>query len=173
MTKVLVTGFGPFPGVPHNPTSVLARSMHGEERHGVRFVGDVLPVSYRRSPRQTLALVDAHKADYVLGTGISRGSSSPRVESVAHHVVESAVDVEGQTATLLRGPALRRAPWAPAVAEALGLPLSDDAGRYVCNAWLYAMLGASIAPRVAFLHVPEAGFDAGRLCDGLARVLRG
>jgi len=171
MKTVLITGFGPFPGVPDNPTATLARAVHGRRIGSVRFVGDVLPVSYRRAPEQTLALIDAHKADHVVGTGVSRHVSSPVVESVARWVSESTVDVEGQTRTLLEGPPQRASSWAPAVAEGLGAPLSRDAGRYVCNAWLYRVLGTHHGPRAAFVHMPPAPIDADAFCQGIARAL--
>ena len=46
-----------------------------------------------------------------------------------------------------------------AFAGALGGVVSEDAGRYVCNAWLYrtvCALGSEIP--VLFLHIPPAGF---------------
>ena len=75
MKTVLITGFGPFPGVADNPSARLARALDGRVVGGVRFVGEVLPVSYRRAPAQTLRLAAAHKADAILGTGVARGEA--------------------------------------------------------------------------------------------------
>jgi pyroglutamyl-peptidase len=136
----------------------------------VRFVGEVLPVSYRRAPEQTLRLVAAHKADAVLGTGVSGRATGPVVERVGRQHAVGRVDVEGQALTLLEGPAEVGATWSPeALAEALGAELSDDAGRYVCNAWLYKVASRATVP-VAFLHVPPGGIDADRVAAVVAPV---
>lgn len=170
MKTVLITGFGPFPGVAENPSAALARAVDGRVVDGVRFVGEVLPVSYRRAPDQTVALRDAHKADVVLGTGVCRDEVA-RLETVAHHVLESRVDIEGQTLTLLAGPAQVPATFAGAdLADRLGVARSDDAGRYVCNAWLYQVAQRAGVP-VGFLHIPASGFDADRLVQAVAAGL--
>ena len=51
-------------------------------------------------------------------------------------------------------------------ADLLGGVRSDDAGDYVCNAWLYGVQRALSLP-VGFLHIPAQGFQP----DTLARAL--
>lgn len=157
MKTVLITGFGPFPGVSDNPTAALAQQLDGRTFGDVRIVGKVLPVSYRRAPRMTLAAAAAHKAHAILGLGVSGRATEARVESTAHWLPEGRVDVDGQTLTLLNGPAQVRASW-PALAGLLGLGMSDDAGTYVCNAWLYQVASQAKVP-VSFVHVPPGGLD--------------
>ena len=53
-----------------------------------------------------------------------------------------------------------------AFASLLGGQRSDDAGDYVCNAWLYGVQRQLSVP-VGFLHVPERGLDPGRLTEAL------
>ena len=52
--KVLVTGFGAFPGVPVNPTAAIARAVDGARLGPVEVMGIVLPVSYQRAPELTI-----------------------------------------------------------------------------------------------------------------------
>ena len=170
MKTVLITGFGPFPGVADNPSARLARALDGRVEGGVRFVGEVLPVSYRRAPAQTLRLIDAHKACAVLGTGVDVRAAALRVESQGSCHPVGRVDVEGQTLTPLQGPATVAAPWSAPLAEALGVALSTDAGRYVCNAWLYQVARRAAVP-VSFLHLPPAGASPDAIASAVASRL--
>jgi pyrrolidone-carboxylate peptidase len=56
------------------------------------------------------------------------------------------------------------------LARALGAVLSDDAGRYVCNAWLHRVASALDVP-VGFVHVPAEGIAAERLLDGISALI--
>ena len=57
------------------------------------------------------------------------------------------------------------------------LALSDDAGPYVCNAWLYGVLGGLAATGrpipAAFLHVTAEGMDPDRLAAALVTWISG
>jgi pyroglutamyl-peptidase len=50
--KILVTGFGPFPGARHNPTAVLVDALEHQkarfERFGLELQCAVLPVHYAK-----------------------------------------------------------------------------------------------------------------------------
>ena len=59
-----------------------------------------------------------------------------------------------------------------ALAAALGVTISDDAGAYVCNAWLYGVLGGTTLP-AAFLHLPDQGMDPDALLRGIAVWISG
>jgi pyroglutamyl-peptidase len=171
MKTILITGFGPFPGVAQNPTAALARNLHGKKLGDVRFVGVVLPVSYRRAPQQTLAVAAAYKVDAILGMGVATSRSDAMVEARGRWIPESHVDVEGQTLTLLDGPAEVASSWDPTrLGKALGVPVSQDAGTYVCNGWLYQVAAKSQVP-TGFLHVPLAGFDEERLAQAVVAAL--
>ncbi len=173
---VLVTGFGAFPGMAHNPTLDLVRALDGRELNGVRFVAAELPVSYRRGPEVALASIQAHRADAVLGFGVAKRITEPRVETRGRWVPEGLVDIEGQTATLLDGDLADAELCVPAtwpagpLAEALGVPTSDDAGTYVCNAWLYQLAAKAKVP-VGFVHVPESGADPDAMAESVAKAL--
>jgi pyroglutamyl-peptidase len=170
MDTVLVTGFGPFEGVADNPTAALARAVDGQTRGALRFVGRVLPVSFAEAPATTLELARELGAAFVVGTGVAMGRSEVTVERWGRRPVPGRPDVTGQLARPPDGPASLCSSLDPdALARALGGTVSLDAGSYVCNAWLYEVVGGLGVP-VTFVHVPPVGLDADLLITALHRV---
>ena len=161
---MLVIGFGPFLDVTDNPARRVALALDGwEGPRGLRVVGAEMPVSYARAPAVTLGLAEATGAVAVVGVGVARGRTQVCVERRATRaLVPSLTDVDGVAldALDLEGPAEL---WSDApveqVAASLGGLVSEDAGGYVCNAWLYSVTLASAAARrpVLFLHLPDEG----------------
>ena len=156
--KILVVGFGPFVDVAENPAAALARSVDGLRGPGVEVVGRELPVSYARAPELTRTWAAELSADLVLGIGVASRRTRPEVERVGRRRAgDQRPDADGERPAELApdGPDELASPQADAVAKALRVETSDDAGRYVCNAWLYRSLRNGL--RAAFLHVPPAG----------------
>ena len=162
---LLVTGFGPFPGVPVNPSAVVARRL-GElaRRHGLAG-GDVrvliLPTAYGAIPTLLeAALAEAPGA--VLMLGVARRATRVRVETRARNRASRLFpDASGTVARCLTlaagGPAERRTGAAgPALAtlrrSGIAAIPSQDAGRYLCNAAYYRGLAEGIP--VLFVHIP-------------------
>jgi len=162
---LLVTGFGPFPGVPVNPSAVVARRL-GElaRRHGLAG-GDVrvliLPTAYGAIPTLLeAALAEAPGA--VLMLGVARRATRVRVETRARNRASRLFpDASGTVARCLTlaagGPAERRTGAAgPALAtlrrSGIAAIPSQDAGRYLCNAAYFRAL-AEKTP-VLFVHIP-------------------
>ena len=175
-SSVVVLGFGPFQEIRDNPAARLASALAERRDPAVRVRSEVMPVSYDRSPKRALDLVAACGASAVLGIGVARGRAAAMVELVAVNAAEG-LDVDGRCPPVLDagGPA-RLAAHEDGVrlASELGVETSEDAGRYVCNAWLYrTTLGAgrrARPPAVAFLHIPAGGFDPDRLMRGIAQT---
>ena len=168
---VLVTGFGSFPGVPDNPTAHLARAVHGLVVGDCRIEGHVLPVSFARGPQAAIELAQRHQVRLVVGLGVAVARNQVCVERVGVRVQHDRVDVDGATACGLVGPDRVAATLdTERLAQALGAELSDDAGRYVCNAWLYRVAQTLPVP-VGFVHVPPAGLAPQRLLDGIRALL--
>ena len=46
MTKVLVTGFGPYGNTPTNPAQLVAEALDGTEIEGARVVSRIVPCVY-------------------------------------------------------------------------------------------------------------------------------
>ncbi len=186
--RLLVTGFGPFPGAPQNPTEPLMRTLAGErpEAFGAGALkAIVLPTDYRRSWDILRRLYAAFTPDVVVHFGLSHRIKAIHVERVARNAADPAKpDAAGFVPRFGRarrnGPEILEATLAvDAVAEALvgagyAAGPSDDAGRYVCNATLYRSLHAGAAPRVGFIHVPplgRSGMTRARLLDAAALAL--
>jgi len=170
MTTILVTGFGPFPGAPVNPTTALARRLARLRRpalRDVRLIGHVFATSYAAVDRELPQIIARHRPDALLMFGVATRETRIRIETRARNALALLPDETG--ASLARhaiapgGPASRRMP-APVVrllaaARTARVPayLSRDAGRYLCNyiCWRGAEAVAPNGPRLAgFVHVP-------------------
>jgi pyrrolidone-carboxylate peptidase len=165
---VLVVGFGDFPGVVNNPAGRLARAVGALP--GVPSIrGAVIPVSFRRGLDETSALVAALRPLAILGVGVAVSRSEASLERWGRPPRPGMRDVDGEAAGSAPGDP-RRSAWADELAPQLGVGLSEDAGDYVCNAWLFGTLGAwaELVP-VGFLHIPAGGFPAEALAAGLRR----
>ena len=166
MTRtLLVTGFGPFPRVPVNPSAELAGRIASDPRLR-RALGIpprllILRTAYAAIPAM-LEPALCEGPDAVLMIGVAARASRVRVETRAvNRASQLFPDASGRAAgrlTLDRdGPAIRRSRAAARVLVALrrgGLAAisSRDAGRYLCNASYYRAL-AEPCP-VVFLHIP-------------------
>src|SRR5262249_18006891 len=166
---ILITGFGPFPGAPFNPTEPLvkelARLRHPAFAH-VRRVAHVFPVSYEAVDRGLPTLIAREQPDVLLMFGLAGRTKPVRVETRARNALTrllpdadgtvpvAASIVPGAPATMpMRAPAWRLV----LAARAAGVPtaLSHDAGRYLCNylCWRAGGAGRAGGPRVdVFIH---------------------
>lgn len=169
--RMLITGFGPFPGVPHNPTRDLVHWLAEEtqpHRKGVEGIMEVLPVEWETGAMRLRDLLRKHDPHVVLQFGASRRAAGFHIEQVARNRASFLPDVKGERASgreILPGaPRSLRAslPSAPLAIhlQKLGLPalVSSDAGSYLCNALYFHALDwsrqASHAPICQFVHVP-------------------
>lgn len=171
MTTILITGFGPFPGAPYNPTERLVRALGSVRRPALRdvtIVTHVFPVSYAAVDRDLPTLLAKHKPDAVLMFGLAARTRYIRIETRARNAL--ALMPDATSASLRRSQIVRGAPAALplpapvrhllAAARQARLPaaLSPDAGRYLCNylCWRAAeAAGKPGGPRAAaFVHVP-------------------
>ena len=184
--KLLVTGFGPFPGVPENPTDALMRSLAVEppETFGVGAIrAVVLPTDYRRSWAKLRRIYSSFAPDIVVHFGLSVRTQAIHLERAGRNAVDaSKADAGGYapaSGRLFRqGPDILASTFpAEAILSHLtqaGLPaaLSEDAGEYVCNATLYRSLRAAPAGRiVGLVHVPPASHLAKDRLITAARII--
>lgn len=167
---ILITGFGPFPGAPFNPTEPLVMAL-ARRRHpfaNARRVAHVFHVSYEAVDRELPALLAREQPQVLLMFGLAgrtkhvrietraRNACSRRLPDAGGHVPVSATIAPEAPATLpLRSSGQRLV----LAAQAAGVPaaLSRDAGRYLCNylCWRAAEASGADAPRLtAFIHVP-------------------
>lgn len=171
--RVLVTGFGPFLDVTDNPSGRVARAVDGRVVNGLTLVGRELPVTFDGGPAAAVAHAREHDARVVVGLGVDRRTRTVDIETRAYNLGAGA-DTSGRTVGTLEpgGPPIVFSNVdAVAFAAALGGRVDDDAGRYVCNAWLYRV-GRALLPdrRVVFVHVPHEGLDPERLVTAIGAV---
>lgn len=173
----LVLGFGPFRDVHDNPSRRLALALDGSRVGGRRVIGREMPVRYGVSVDLTEALVATHQPVAVLGVGVAVSRTRPELERFGRRQAElGQADVSGlERPPSGAGPALRPARGAlEPFAAGLGAALSDDAGQYVCNAWLHDCLGRlDPEQRVLFLHLPPQGVPPERVLSALPALLGG
>ncbi|HXM55845.1 MAG TPA: pyroglutamyl-peptidase I [Candidatus Dormibacteraeota bacterium] len=170
MTRVLVTGFGPFGTVSVNPSEQVVRALATESPDGWRrVVTAVLETAYDVAGRRVRELLLAERPDVCLLLGVAPGAGTLRLETIARNRAASpSPDVagcvrEGLDAIPDGPPAYQATLPVDRLRERLertGLPvvLSDDAGGYVCNHAFYIASHTAAgtgATACGFLHVPD------------------
>lgn len=168
-TAILITGFGPFPGAPFNPTEPLVMELARRQHpSGARRVAHVFRVSYEAVDRELPELLAREQPDVLVMFGLAARTKHLRIETRARNTLTRLVpDVGGHvppTATILPGAPADLPLRVPAqrlllAARAAGVPaaLSYDAGRYLCNylCWRATEAARHGGPQVAaFIHVP-------------------
>ena len=168
---ILVTGFGPFPGAPFNPTGPLAQRAKPARRPAladVKIVTHIFPTSYAAVDRELPSLIAKHKPDALLMFGLAPRASGLRVETRARNTLALLPDAGGAslgrwTIAIGKPASIKlRTPGRALLAALRGLrpraTLSRDAGRYLCNylCWRASeKASTSTRPRfTAFIHVP-------------------
>jgi pyroglutamyl-peptidase len=172
--RILVTGFGAFPGAPVNPTEALIAALRTARLPGIALEPYVLPVTWAGTGAALTGLIARHAPAAIMMFGLARGSRMLRLETRAVNAATTAhPDAEGVVQAMAvpwpDGPPARhaRADLAAVLAavRASGAParLSRDAGTYLCNAALWTALAATDERTpVLFIHVPQVR-DGGRL----------
>jgi pyroglutamyl-peptidase len=170
MRTILVTGFGPFPGAPHNPTAALVKHLTRQRRTGFRVVGHVFETRYDAIDRELPALLKKHKPDAILMFGLHGRARTLRIETIARnvlgrvrdaggHLPRSAAIVRGAAHMPMRSPASRLGRAARRAGTAA--QTSRDAGKYLCNYLCWRVTEAAARP-AAFIHVPPVRRNAVR-----------
>jgi pyroglutamyl-peptidase len=169
-TTVLITGFGPFPGVPVNATMRLVPELAERAARmfaGVRTATAILATEWATAPQRLDHLLSEVEPDLALHFGVSARARGFEIETRASNRCAASPDAAGTLppARAVRedGPSYLGAglPVHHLVARLRrrGIPAfaSRDAGEYLCNATLYhALARARDVPgrRVGFIHVP-------------------
>lgn len=184
--RILVTGFGPFPGAPRNPTQALVARL-ARLRHpalaDVVVIDHVFPVSYDAVDSELPELLARHRPHALLMFGLAARTPHLRIETRARNALTTRwPDRDGRYNThgaivpgadaMAFGPHTRRLLRA-ALVSGVDTKLSRDAGSYLCNylCWRALETGrAGTGPRLAaFIHVPPV-VHGGATAAGLARA---
>jgi pyrrolidone-carboxylate peptidase len=165
---LLVTGFGPFEEVVHNPSAALARALAERPPAGFELRSAILPVSFLRAPRAWDELFETlpRAPGLLLGLG-SHKEGGFRLERRARGRLCNTVrvDVDGVVAASASGNQahelaspldLERVAAALQAAGAEQVTISEDAGGYVCERVYHHLLQRGREHGVAglFVHVP-------------------
>jgi len=185
--RILLTGFGPFPGMPRNPSEALVRRLAATgalRRTPARIDTLVLDTVWRRL--DVLATrIEGLRPDVILMVGVQSRDNRVRLERVARrHATRTTPDHAGEgppCALASDGPMhLRSRLPVPALVAALsghGMPvrISDDAGAYLCNAGLRTALARRVAGkppgRAVFVHIPPPRPARGYRLSDLERLV--
>jgi pyroglutamyl-peptidase len=167
--KVLITGFGRFPGAPFNPSGPLALSLFKRRRPAfadVQRAVHIFETSYAAVDRDLPKLIAKHKPDIVLMFGLAARTPYLRIETRARNTMSILFpDVTGHRPDArtiapgkpdARGPAPFARLLGAARVRGVRARLSRDAGRYLCNYVYWRGLEASRSgtPLVQFVHIP-------------------
>ena len=162
--RILVTGFGSFPGVPENPTTDLVCSLP-RRIMGLKVHRRVLPVSWERSSQVLTRAVDRVVPHLVLMLGVATQEATGRLETRACNRLDGRPDGDG--ALMLPGPIVPtrviehtlNCHWPiDEFVKALHVKghhivSSTNAGRYLCNHTYYNAFSCPASAGVGFLHV--------------------
>lgn len=167
--RVLITGFGPFPRAPFNPSGLIAQALARRRRPalaGLKRNAHVFATEYACIDRELPRLL-AQRPDVVLMFGLAGRARELRIETRARNAMAPLLPDAGkyrpQHNTIEFGaPAARRglAPFAGLAAairsRGVRVRVSRDAGTYLCNYTYWRALGAAPGgrPLVLFVHVP-------------------
>lgn len=181
---LLLTYFGPFPGVPVNPTVALAegavRALN-TARPDLRVVARELPVSYDGSSAALRAALQEVQPDALISLGVAVGRDVVSLEQVAINLDSAGIEdndgdrrcdepivPDGREAYFSSLPV--RASFERLRAAGEPVEISYTAGTYVCNHVFYEgqrisrELGLSIP--AGFVHVPAICADGEEDADG-------
>ena len=179
--RILITGFGPFPGAPFNPTMPLVTRLTALRRpafDNVEFSSHIFHVTYATVDRELPELIASLRPDAMLSFGLADRTPFMRIETRARNAVTTTFPdadrnrarkgsiVDGADAMLF-GPHTAKLLRA-ARATGVDARASRDAGTYLCNYLSWRSIEAVRrvnGPRLAaFVHIPllERGVSSRR-----------
>jgi pyroglutamyl-peptidase len=169
--RILITGFGPFPGAPFNPTEPLVARLLRLRRPALSDVersGHIFPVSYTDVDRQLPQLLAKHRPHALLMFGLAGRTPHVRIETRARNAVTTLWpdadhrqarkgSIAGSADALRFGPHTAKLLRA-AVGSGVDSRASRDAGSYLCNYLSWRAIeatGQDNGPSLAaFVHIP-------------------
>jgi pyroglutamyl-peptidase len=177
--RILVTGFGPFPGAPHNPTQPLVARLLRLRRPAlgdVEISGHIFPVAYKAVDRQLPELIAKGRPQALLMFGLASRTQYVRVETRARNAVTT-IWPDAEHARLRKGsiaPERDAMMFGPHTAKLLRAALgtgidaraSRNAGSYLCNYLSWRAIEATGARHDPEKSEPVFGKDHARMEAG-------
>lgn len=165
---MLLTGFEAYGGRKTNPSADIAEALDGAIIAGTRVRSVVLPVAYDGMGQKIKELIQEHSPPAIISLGLFPGEPAIRLERVALNwnefkmpdnlglVKKGAIDPAGPPARSSTLPieAIQRR----LLDARIPARLSNTAGTFICNAWLYSLLTelaeTNRAIPCGFIHLP-------------------
>ena len=186
--RVLITGFGPFPGAAENSSAWLVEALtgtHPSSRPECDIHAEVLPTEWAEVAKLGPRLVQRHRPRLILHLGLSKRAREFRIERSAHNLIDLREDARGVfpgRRTILDRAEGRLYTAIPTSQLAKHLRTQDlpavasrSAGTYLCNYLYYLSLHwarrQDEACDVCFVHLPPGPRQGGPLSE--ADLLRG
>ncbi|WP_166293671.1 pyroglutamyl-peptidase I [Bradyrhizobium sp. 2S1] len=184
--RILLTGFGPFPGAPFNPTMPLVKRLTTLRRPAfddVALTSHIFHVTYAAVDRELPELIATHRPQALLMFGLAGRTWHLRIESRARNAVTTRFpdagrqharkgSIEGGADAQMFGPHSEKLLRA-ALATGIDARLSRDAGSYLCNylSWraIEAVNGNNGLYLAQFIHVPPLAHD-GTAASGRSQI---
>jgi pyroglutamyl-peptidase len=180
--RILLTGFGPFPGALTNPSARLVETlaaMTPSQTPGYQLHAEILPTEWETVAALAPRLHAKLQPHVMIHFGLSRHARSFRIEHSAHNRLAPRADASGalpSMGTVLKHGADRLDTAVPASEltqhlneHGFAAETSRDAGGYLCNLLYYLSLEwTARQPKscdALFVHVPPAEADGGPFTD--------
>jgi pyroglutamyl-peptidase len=185
--RILITGFGPFPGAPYNPTQPLVARLTRLRRPAlddVELSSHIFPVTYTAVDRELPLALAKHKPHALLMFGLAGRTGYLRIETRARNAVTmlwpDAAQTRSRKGSITGGADAQR--FGPhtakllraATATGIDARASRDAGSYLCNylSWrAIEAIDAGNGPRLAaFIHIPPLARSGAVRRKGFPRI---
>ena len=185
--RILLTGFGPFPGAPFNPTMPLVKRLTALRRPAfddIALTSHIFDVTYAAVDRELPELIATRRPQALLMFGLAGRTAHLRIESRARNAVTTRFpdagrqhartgSIAGGADAMMFGPHSERLLRA-ALATGIDARLSRDAGSYLCNYLSWRAIEATKTadgPRIAaFIHIPPLPRAGTALPQGSPRI---
>lgn len=184
--RILLTGFGPFPGAPYNPTQPLVARLARLRRPAfddVEISSHIFPVTYAAVDRQLPEVLAKVKPDALLMFGLAARTPYLRIETRARNAVtmlwpDAANARSSKRGIVANAEAMMFGPHTAKllrVARLTGIDArpSRDAGAYLCNylSWRAIENVRAGGPQLAaFIHIPLLARSGAVRRNGAPRI---
>jgi pyroglutamyl-peptidase len=169
--RVLITGFGPFPGAPYNPTQPLVARLMRLRRPAladVELASHIFPVTYRAVDQELPKMLAKLRPQALLMFGLAARTAHVRIETRARNAVTmlwpDAAQTRVRKGSIGLGPdAMMFGPHTAKLLRAarvtgIDARSSRDAGAYLCNYLSWRAIEAAGTDDdlrlAAFIHIP-------------------
>ncbi|WP_108683197.1 pyroglutamyl-peptidase I [Methyloceanibacter sp. wino2] len=166
--RVLVTGFGPFPGVAENPSGWLAERVAATAPPtDCMLYRAVLPTEWTAVASRAAYFHQAIRPRLMIHFGVQTQASEIQLECKAHNVTEQRPDAAGAhpgRPDVISGGGDMLETWLPVdalvarlQAEKFPASVSQSCGRYICNDLYFRSLhwAEQNGSDALFVHVPQ------------------